>query len=93
VTDEEDGTPLLRYVPHLSQALPLKSRVAHRENLVHQQDLRLQMRRHGEGKPQVHARGVTLDRGIQESLNFGKRHNLVELADDLPPAHAENGSR
>ena len=75
---------------HFAQAFFLERCVAHRQHLVHDQDLRLQMSRHGEGKPDVHPRGVTLDRRIQELLYLRKVDDLVELPRYLLPAHAED---
>ena len=64
--------------------------VADREHLVDEQDLRLEVRRHGEGQPHVHAARVALDRRVEELLDLGERDDLVELAVDLGPAHAED---
>ena len=41
----------------------------------------------GEGETDIHAAGVTLDRCINESVDFGKGDYSVELADDLAAAH------
>ena len=46
------------------QAPALELAVSHGQDLVHDQDLRLETGRQGEGKPQHHARGVGLDRPI-----------------------------
>ena len=64
--------------------------VADREHLVDEQDLRLQMRRDGERQPHVHAARVALDRRVEELLDLGEGDDLVELAADLGPAHAED---
>ena len=41
----------------------------HRQNLVYQQDLGLQMGSHGKGQAHVHAAGVVLDRRVYELLD------------------------
>src|ERR1044072_1004970 len=53
------------------------------------QDFRLHVRRHRKREPHVHSGRVTLDRCVDELLNFSEGHNLVELAADLSFAHAE----
>ncbi len=77
---------------HLPQALLLKLGIADREHLVDDQDLRLQMRRDGEGQAHVHPGGIALDRRIEEPLDLGEGDDLVELAPDLGAA-SSRGSR
>ena len=50
------------------------------------------MRGDGEGEPHVHPAGVALDRRVEEPLDLGEGDDLVELAADLAPAHAEDGA-
>src|SRR5687768_6271045 len=45
-----------------------------------------------EAKPDVHAAGIALHRRVDELFNLGKRHDLVELAVDLPLLHAQHGA-
>ena len=90
VADEEHGPARVRDVAHLAQALPLELGVADGEDLVDEQDLRLEVRRDGERQPHVHAAGVVLDRRVDEPLDLGEGDDLVELARDLRPAHAED---
>src|SRR5512145_2056936 len=42
---KQHRTPALRHLPHLPQTLPLELRIPHRQHLVDQQDLRLQVGR------------------------------------------------
>src|SRR5262249_34342913 len=56
------------------------------------EDLGLQVRRHGEGQPDVHAGGIALDGRVEEFLDLGEGDDLVELAVDLGLAHAEDGA-
>ena len=51
--------------PILPEAFPLERGVADGEHFVHQEDLRLEMGRHGEGEPEVHAARVALDRAYR----------------------------
>ena len=70
----------------------LEAHVPHRQHLVHQQDLRLQVGGHGKGQAGAHAGGVAFQGGVDELVDLGKRHDLVELALDLLPAHAQDGA-
>ena len=54
------------------------------------EDLRLQVGRHRERQPHVHAAAVALDRRVEELLHLGEGHDLVELRLDLAAAHAED---
>ena len=55
------------------------SRIADGEHLVDDQDLRLQVRRHGEREPHVHPERVPLHRRVEVLLDLGERDDLVEL--------------
>ncbi len=90
VAHEEDRPPLVRGVAHLAEALPLKGRVAHRENLVHDQDVRFQVGGHGEGQPQVHAARIVLHGSVDEAFDLGEGDDFVELAADLLPRHPQD---
>ena len=46
VTDKKNGSPRLGNGAHLAKALLLKLRIAHRQDFIHDQYFRLQMRRH-----------------------------------------------
>jgi len=72
VRDHEHRAALARYVAHLAQAFLLERGVADREDLVNEENLRLQVRGHGKGEPQMHAARVTLDRRIDESSTSAK---------------------
>ena len=80
------------HVVHLAEALLLELGVAHRQHLVDDEDLRLEVGRHGEGQPHVHAARVALDRRVEEAADLAELDDLVELALDLRPRHAEDGA-
>jgi hypothetical protein len=50
------------------------------------------MGRHGKRQPEIHARGVVLDWRVDELLDLGKRHDLIEFSGDLGPPHPEDGA-
>src|SRR4051812_13860488 len=78
------------YFLHLAQALLLKFDIPDRQNFIHQQYFRLQMRGYGKTKTCIHTTGVMLGRCIQEFLDAGKFYNLVELRSYLGFFHPEN---
>ena len=75
---------------HLAKTLLLELRVAHGEHLVHDKDLRLEVGRHREGEPHIHAAAVALHRRVEKPVDLGEGHDLIELAFDLQPAHPKD---
>ena len=80
MADEEDGAAPAGDVAHLAEALLLERRVADRQHLVDEQDLRLEVRGDRERQAHVHAARVALHRRVDELLDLGERDDLVELA-------------
>ena len=90
-TDDQHGAAVAaRHLVHLAKAFFLELGVADGEHLVDDQDLRLQMGGDGEGEAHIHARGIALDRGVEEFLDLGEGDDLVEFLADLGAAHAED---
>ena len=92
VADEDDGAARAGDLLHLPEALALEAEVADREDLVDEQDLGLEVCGHGEGEAHEHAGGVALDRGVEELGDLGELDDVVELAPDLRPRHAQDGA-
>ena len=90
VTDKDDSPTLVCDGSHLPEALFLERRIADRQHLVHEENLRLQVCGDGEGQPHVHPAREALDRCVDELLHLGERDDLVELSSDFPPFHAED---
>ena len=63
--------------------LLLELRVADRQHLVDDEDLAIHVGRDRERQPHVHAAGIVLHRRVDERLDLGERHDLVESALDL----------
>ena len=57
--------PVLRELLHAPETAPLELGVAHREHLVDEQDLRLEVGRDGEREPDVHPARVALHRACR----------------------------
>src|SRR5205823_8316969 len=70
------GRAVLLHLLDAAQTSMLKERVAHRERLVNDQDLRIGGHRGGESETYIHAAGVGFDRlmnelaDLSEALNF-----------------------
>ena len=83
VRNEEHGPSLLRHIFHLAEAFLLERGVTDGENFVDEKYLGLEMRRHREREPHVHAARVPLDRGVDELLHFREVDDRIELTGDL----------
>src|SRR2546429_5415830 len=90
VRDERDGASRLAETLHASQRAALEVRVAYRENLVDDHDLRLEVRGDREGEPHEHPARVALHGRVDELLHAGELDDRVELPRDLAPLHAED---
>src|SRR3954454_491247 len=75
---------------HLPQAFLLVLGVTYRQNLIHDQDIRLKMGGYGEGKPDIHARRVTFNRRVQETFYLGKGDDLVKFLGNLASRHPKD---
>src|SRR5581483_9195347 len=60
------------------------------KHFINQQNVRVDVDRHGKAEPGVHARRIVLHRNIDESIQLGKLHNRVKAFRHLSPLHAEN---
>ena len=90
---EENRPALLECrLVHAAEAFLLEGRVAHGEHLIHDENVGLQVRRHGKGQPHIHAAGISFDRRIDELSDFGELHDPVELLGHLGARHAEDGA-
>ena len=92
VADEEHGAALAGGALHFSEALVLELRVADGEDLVHDEDVGLDVRRDGESQAHVHAGAVALDGHVYERLHAAEGDDLVEALPDLRPLHAQDGA-
>ena len=70
----------------------LEPRIADRQHLVHDENLRVEVRGDRKGQPDVHAAAVALDGGLEELIHFRERDDFVEAAGDLPPRHAQDAA-
>src|SRR5438445_10998151 len=90
VAHEQDGSAFPRRIPHLAEALLLERGVPYREDLVDNEDLRLEVSGNGEGQTHIHAARVPLHRCVHELLYPGEVHDLLQLPVDLGSFHAQD---
>ena len=64
-------------------AFGTKRDIAHRQDFIQQQHVRLQRRRHRETEPHLHAGAVALHRRVDELADLREIHDLVELGVDF----------
>ena len=75
--------PVFAELLHAPETAALELRVADREHLVDEQDLRLEVRRDREREPHVHPARVALDGRVDELLDAGELDDVVEALLDL----------
>jgi len=91
VADVEDGPPLVAgHRLHLRHALALEPGVAHRQDLVDDQDVGVEVGGHREREPHPHPVAVALHRCVEEAVDLGERDDLVEAAGHLGGTHPED---
>ena len=84
--DEHDRLAAAAELADLVQALAREGLVAHGQHLVDEQHVGVDVDGHREAEAHVHARGVGLDRRVDEALQLGEGHDLVEALLDLARA-------
>ena len=87
---DQDGLAAPPELADLVQALPREGLVADGEDLVDEEDVGVDVDRHGKPEPRVHARRVGLDRRVDEALHLREGHDVVEALLDLAPGEAEH---
>ena len=91
VADHDHRSAVPGHLAHLAEALGLEVGVAHGQDLVHDQDLAVEMGGHGKGQADVHPGGVPLDLGVEEPFGPGEVDDGVEALVDLLAPHPEEG--
>ena len=89
---ENHGPTGVAELLHAPEAASLELGIAHRQHLVHEHDLWLEVRGDGECQTHVHAARVALYRRVDELLDPGELDDLVETLLDLARA-SSRGSR
>ena len=92
VRHEDHRTSLSPHILHFAQTLALETCIAHGQNFVRQQNLRLHVRSDRERQTHIHSAGVAFDRSVNKLLDLRKRHDLVEFPFDLRFFHSKNSA-
>src|SRR5204863_2806656 len=90
VRHDDDCLTARTELVELLEALLLELGIPYGEHLVDQQDVWVDVDRHGETQPHVHARRVVLHRRVDEVLEAGERDDLVESLVELLLGQAED---
>ena len=90
VRHDHDRLALVLELGELLVALALELLVAHGEDLVDQKDVGIDVDGDREPQPDVHARRVVLDRGVDEPLQPGEADDVVEDAVEVSLPEAED---
>src|SRR4051812_25445749 len=77
---------------HLPNAFLLEFRVAYRQDLVNDENVRLKVRRDRKCQTHIHAARVSLHRHVDELRHARELDYFIEFSADLRTAHAENGT-
>ena len=92
VRDEDDRAALFLEREDAAEALPLEGLVADGEDLVEQQDVRVEERGNGEAEAHRHPRRVRAHRAVDRMLELGERDDLVEPLLDVGAPEALDGA-
>src|SRR6266403_612078 len=92
VRNKQYGPAALSEFPHLAKALFLKGHIPNGENLVHDEDLRIQASCNGKAQPDIHATRVMLDRSVQQFLKLRESNDLVKRRLHLCLRHAQHNA-
>src|SRR5215469_11610087 len=90
MADEQNGAPTGCDIFHLPQTFLLEVGVADRQYLIDNEDFRFEMSCNGEGKPNIHARRVALNRRVEKFLDLREGDNLIKFTADFRAGHAED---
>ena len=93
VGDEDDRPAALLEREDPPEALPLERLVADGEDLVEEQDVRVEEGGDGEAEAHRHPRRVRPHRPVDRVLQLGERDDLVEPAPDLGPRRGPGSRR
>ena len=93
VGHQHDRAALVAELDELLEAALLEADVADGEDLVDDQQARVDVDRHRERQPHVHARRVGLHRCVDEAGQPGEVDDVVESRGDVPAAHARGSPR
>ena len=93
VGHDDDRLPCVAQVGHPFEALALELLVADRQHLVDEQHVGIDVDRHREAEAHIHARRVVLHRRVDEALEPGEAHDVIEALVELASSTARGARR
>src|SRR5208283_5284925 len=90
MADENDGAAGAGHITHFAEALFLEVDVADGEDVIHQEDFRLEVGGNGKGQAHVHTAGIVLYGRVNEFFQLRESHDFIEFARDFALAHSQN---
>ena len=92
MADQNDRGAARKQLCHTLFALFLKQKIAHGQNFVRNQNIRLGDGRHGKRQTRHHTGGIVFKRYIEEILQLAEFHNVVEFGVDVLGGVAQHGA-
>src|SRR5579875_37302 len=92
VRDHDQGAPLGAHAGDAVVAAPLESLVADGQDLVDDQDVRVEVHGDREAQPSVHPRGVGPHRVVDEALKLAELDDLVDDVVDVAAGQPQQGA-
>src|SRR5438105_8800243 len=89
---EQNGSAAVDGFVHLRKAFLLELCVAHGQHFIDNEDLRIQVRGHGESQTHIHTTRVMFDSRFEKLLGARETYDFIKLRVDLAPAHAQDRS-
>src|SRR5438034_554526 len=89
MSHEQNRSTALYYLAHFVKTFLLEIGIADGQHLVNNQDLRIEMRCHREGKPHIHAAGVSFYSRLEESLYSREGHDFIKPGINFAAAHSQ----
>ncbi len=90
MADKNNCTTALGHILHLAEAALLELNVSNRQDFVDEKDLCVEMGGHGKRQAEVHTRGISFDRRVNELFDPGEGDDVIEPRPDLFSFHSEN---
>ena len=90
VSDIDYGPALFLKLPDLADALMLEVGVPHRQDFIHQQDIRIEVDGDREGQADVHAVGVSMNRLVDELPDLGELEDGSQARLHLGAGHSQD---
>src|SRR6202453_1561983 len=90
MADEKNPPPAIPPLAPFFVAHFLEFGIPHGQDLVNDQNLRLQMSGHRKSQAHTHPAGVALDRSVNKFFHAGKLHYLVKFLVNLRFPHSKN---